>query len=262
MAMGADPTKVMGRRVVATLIDGTLVLGPVIAYSSSELTYVTKDQIAPRTLTTFCDSYIQANDGSVCFRLGDSAYYGSGGAGPSLVLMGLAVVMFVVLQGLTGWTVGKLITGIRTVREDGQNAGLLKCLIRWLMWIVDGLPFAGLVGFIVGLTTTGHRRVGDMVAKTFVVRSTAAGHAVQIPGLTTAPGVTTADLGSIPAPPVAKHGPQWDDARGTYIQWDPEQQAWVQWDEAGRVWNRMPGQGGDEPPPAPPPPPPPPPPSL
>ncbi len=31
-------------------------------------------------------------------------------------------------------------------------------------------------------------------------------------------------------------GPQWDEARGTYIQWDPVLKAWMQWDQPGGRW--------------------------
>jgi uncharacterized RDD family membrane protein YckC len=263
MAMGADPTKVMGRRVIASLIDGTLVIVPAALIASSQFEYLERSELNGVTPTAYCSQYID-QVGGFCVSVGDRVYFDKGGAGPSVTLFGLAIVMFVVLQGLTGWTVGKLITGIRTVREDGQKAGLLKCLIRWLMWIVDGLPFAALVGFIVALTSSGHRRVGDMVAKTFVVRSTSVGQPVFVPGVTAPPTITTAagttpwitpDAGAVAPPPTAKPGPQWDEARGTYIQWDPEQRAWMQWDEAGRIWNRVPGQAGDAPPPPPPPPP-------
>jgi hypothetical protein len=161
------------------------------------------------------------------------------------------------------------VTGIRTVRDDGRPPGLLKALVRWLLWIVDGFPYVlPLVGFITALTTVGHRRVGDMAAGTYVVRSSAAGSPVVVPGLTAppppagyAPGVpwatTTppppaASWGAAPpgpgtpvpgpAAPAAPPGPQWDEARGTYIQWDPAQGAWLQWDEGPRTWIRIPGQ--------------------
>jgi hypothetical protein len=49
---------------------------------------------------------------------------------------------------------------------------------------VDGLC-AGLVGFIVALTSRGHRRVGDMAAKTFVVGGQYMGYPVAVPGMTT-----------------------------------------------------------------------------
>jgi uncharacterized RDD family membrane protein YckC len=153
-------------------------------------------------------------------------------------------VLLIVLQAFTGFTPGKLITGVRTVREDGRPPGFGKALVRWLLWIVDGFPyFLPLVGFIVGGTTVGHRRVGDMVAKTFVVRAAAAGSPVIVPGLTAPPAPTGwgAPSAPVPASPPTDR-PQWDEGRGTYIQWDPAQQSWMQWSEATRTWSPIPGQ--------------------
>src|SRR3546814_9866866 len=92
----------------------------------------------------------------------------NGGAAAMFWVANLA--MLVVLQGLTGWTIGKLITGLRVVGEDGRAPGLGKALLRWVLWVLDGFPYVlPLVGGIVALTTVGHRRVGAMAAKTFVV---------------------------------------------------------------------------------------------
>ena len=137
--------------------------------------------------------------------------------------------------------------------------------MRWLLWIVDGFPYVipGLTGFIVALTTAGHRRVGDMAAKTFVVKRAAAGtpirscdaassssarrppsggaragrhrrpHPARPPagarpsiraGRLGQPGPARAAAARRPARALAAtEGPQWDEARGTYIQWDPAQ---------------------------------------
>jgi hypothetical protein len=253
----------MGRRVVATLIDGVIVLAPVTAYEFSELSYVTTDDLAAsnESVTQFCDRYDDTHSSGFCYASEgiDRAYYGNPDSGPQLVYTGLLLLMFVFLQGVAGWTVGKLIVGIRCVREDGAPPGVLKAFLRWVFWLVDGLPFVipALVGFIVGLTTVGHRRVGDMVAKTFVVRKQAAGQPVVVPGLNAPPleaaWGTDGATGYAPAP-TAKHGPQWDEARGTYIQWDPAQSAWMQWDEAGRAWHPIPvpTPGDDDIPPPPP----------
>ena len=41
-------------------------------------------------------------------------------------------------------------------------------MVRWLLLVVDAF-FCFLVGLITALATTGHQRVGDLVAKTYVV---------------------------------------------------------------------------------------------
>jgi len=279
----SDPTKVIGRRVLATLIDAALVLVPVIVLVTSSIEYLPEDRL-DRSGSQFCDDYLDADSGRLCFDMtdvDDRVYFiDSAPNGANLLFLVLSVLMLVVLQGLTGWTIGKLVTGIRTVRDDGRPPGLLKALVRWLLWIVDGFPYLlPLVGFITAVTTVGHRRVGDMAAGTYVVRASAAGSPIVVPGLTAPPppaghapgvpwGTTTPpspDAGrgtttpptpgtswgdaatSAPQPtstttPASASGPQWDEARGTYIQWDPAQGAWLQWDESTRAWVRIPGQ--------------------
>lgn len=254
-AGSADPTAVIGRRVVAALIDGAVVLVPGGAIASSQMEYITRERVGSG-FDDFCSEYLDQQDGGSCFQLGDRAYFNDDTANPgSFAVLGLALVLLVVLQGLTGWTVGKLLAGIRTVKEDGSVPGIGRALVRWLLLVVDALPCIPLVGFITALTTQGHRRVGDLAAKTFVVRSSAAGRPVLVPGLTTAPsapvgygapaGHGTPGAWSSPgptAPNVPTAAPQWDEARRTYIQWDAHQHRWLQWDEATRTWSPIPGQ--------------------
>lgn len=267
-----DPTAVFGRRVLATLIDAVLILVPAIIVLSASFEYLEVDSL-DRDPQTFCDDYIDQQNG-FCLNFADvddRVYFTDGlGSGSGAVYWGGTFLLLVVVQGLTGWTVGKLITGIRTVGEDGRPPGLLKAFLRWLMWVVDAFPYViPLLGPIVAGTTQGHRRVGDMVAKTFVVRSSAAGAPIVVPGLTgPASSMTYAGggaWGSGPAPwaptgaandPAAggwaapgaasttpgADGPQWDAARNTYIQWDPAQRRWLQWDESERTWSVIPGQ--------------------
>ncbi len=261
----ADPTAVFGRRVLAALLDAALILVPVIMLITSEFEYLSEDRLDVSG-EDFCDAFLDQEGGFCISGINDRVYFndGSTGAGTA-VYWGGTFALLVLLQGFTGWTFGKLITGIRVVREDGRPPGFVKALVRWLLWIVDGFPYViPLVGFIVGLTTTGHRRVGDMAAKTFVVRSSAAGSPVVVPGLTAAPAAAAAPWGA-PAPPTdpsaagwgapaapptappapaapAVPAPQWDEARRTYIQWDPTQSTWMQWDEATKTWSRIPGQ--------------------
>ena len=279
MSTVADPTDVVGRRVVASLIDGALVLGPSIAVLSSSFEYLEEDDLADigyLDADDYCDDYLEQFEDHICVAVNDEAWFSDATAGFFGLGLLLTIVMFVLLQGLTGWTVGKLVTGIRTVREDGGKPGIGRAFVRWVLWLVDGLPVAALVGFITALTTNGHRRVGDMVAKTFVVRASAAGRPVLVPGVTgppaaplpgapIAPPPPAAD-GSVPPPPTAApappaptSAPQWDEVRGTYIQWDPQASAWMQWDEQARRWDPIPGQAAAAPPPPPPAAPPPPP---
>jgi uncharacterized RDD family membrane protein YckC len=243
-----DPTAVIGRRVVAAVIDGVAIVAPGIAIATSQMEYITRERVGSG-FDDFCDTYMEQQDGT-CVQFGDRAYFddSAGGPGP-FVGIGLALLLLVVLQGLTGWTIGKLLTGLRTVKEDGSAPGISKALLRWVLLVIDGLPCIPLVGFICALTTQGHRRVGDMAAKTFVVKRSAAGQPILVPGLTQAPVAMGAPAawgapgaGGVAAPNVPPQAPQWDAARGTYIQWDPALQRWLQWDEAARTWSPIDGQ--------------------
>ena len=149
--------------------------------------------------------------------------------------------------------------------SDGTVPGIGKAIVRWLIWIVDSLPVFWLVGIITAATSTGHRRVGDMAANTLVVRADAAGRPIGTPGMANpaaAYGAPTSPSAygatAVPAP-TAKPGPQWDEARGTYIQWDPEVQSWMQWDDTTKQWGAIAVTPTPAPVPPPPPPPPPPP---
>jgi uncharacterized RDD family membrane protein YckC len=106
-------------------------------------------------------------------QLGDRIWYVDGSEAGLLYLINFtgALILFGVLPGLTGWTPGKLLTGLRVVRADRSRAGLGRNLVRPFLWIVDGFPYflPGLVGFIMILATKEHRRVADLVAGTFVV---------------------------------------------------------------------------------------------
>lgn len=263
MAWVADPTNVVGRRVAAALLDGLLVAVVTFVGLTADMTRISDEMVTAGPydgITDFCDAYMDAFDDELCFPyLDGDALYGSPDGWTFVAWFGTAVGLFVLLQGLTGATPGKLATGIRVVREDGSRPGIGRAGIRWVLWIVDGLPFLALVGFITSLTTTGHRRVGDMVAKTFVVRREAAGRPILVPGVTAPPGTPPPP---VPQAPLSTTGPNWDEARGTYVQWDPGARTWMAWDEAARRWDPIPGQVAAPPPPPPPVPTPPPPPAV
>ncbi|HEX8803635.1 MAG TPA: RDD family protein, partial [Acidimicrobiales bacterium] len=180
-----DATAVMGRRTAAAVVDGLVVSVPALLVFSNSLEYLDEEDVGV-PIGDFCDIYRDQHDTTACFTAGDRVYFTDEiSPAASLTGLGISILMLVVLQGLTGFTLGKLLFGIRTVREDGQAPGLGKAIIRWLLLIVDSAPWClPLVGFIVALTSTGHRRVGDMAAKTFVVGKADMGRPVVVPGLT------------------------------------------------------------------------------
>ena len=276
-----DPTKVVGRRVVAAIIDFLIVLIPAILLITATFEYTDVADLSHERRAVL-QTYEDQTDG-VCYNaedLDDRVYYSddSNLYGPGYLWIS-SFLFLVVLQAFTGWSPGKLLLGLRVVREDGSKPGFLKALARWVLWIVDLFPYIipGLTGFIVALSTPGHRRVGDYGARTFVVKRAAAGTPITIedsgqllvgepaagpavPGWAPPPAAPDAPTGwgpaadptpGGPAPPApvvpgapspTTEGPQWDEARGTYIQWDPAQEKWMQWDEGFKAWTVIPGQ--------------------
>jgi uncharacterized RDD family membrane protein YckC len=89
-----------------------------------------------------------------------------------LIIIGLVpILLFIVMQGLTGKTPGKAVLGIKVVKGDGSPPGLLRTLGRELMWIVD----FWIVALIAALASQNNQRLGDMVAGTYVVDKNFAG---------------------------------------------------------------------------------------
>ncbi len=94
---------------------------------------------------------------------------------------GLAALMFLVVfvisilyksyfEATSGATPGKRVMGIKVVREDGGVPGWGAAIVRNVLYIVDGIGLY-LVGFILMLATEKKQRLGDMAARTIVVKA-------------------------------------------------------------------------------------------
>lgn len=147
-------TRVVGRRVVATIADLAIVV------------------VVGWMLTLPGAIAAGAGDGNIISNLVYDAL--------SIILGWYGVAIFVVLyptyyvlaEGLFGRTLGKRAVGIRVVREDGGGGpGIGKAALRALLFFtVDGfLWFAP--AFVVALATEKNQRLGDIAAKTLVVRA-------------------------------------------------------------------------------------------
>ncbi len=94
--------------------------------------------------------------------------------------LGMVVILFLIgsfcyyllLEGLTGYTLGKFVLRIQVVNGEGRPPGMIKSLIRTLIYLVDTNPllFWGLPAGICVLVTPRKQRIGDMVANTYVVK--------------------------------------------------------------------------------------------
>jgi uncharacterized RDD family membrane protein YckC len=162
----SKPTQVVGRRVAAFLIDLVILYGLTFAlfFAMADTEEEQLQKLIEGDLDADSTTY-----GNI--QIGDNEYSLAGGDFILWLFITFLIgfLYMVVLQGLKGWTPGKLALGIRVVDESGKTGpGIGKAALRWLLWVVDGFFFY-LVAFVTALATEKNQRVGDMVAKTFVV---------------------------------------------------------------------------------------------
>lgn len=100
--------------------------------------------------------------------------YGAGGLVVAAMLAGNWFIEVWVPVRWLGGTPGMRWLGLRVLTEQGGRPALRAYMIRWLMMIVDGYVF-GLVGALAIAFSPRHQRLGDMVARTVVVRRGAGG---------------------------------------------------------------------------------------
>lgn len=74
----------------------------------------------------------------------------------------VAILYFIVFEGITGTTIGKMLMGLKVVKEDGTPCGITSAFIRNLVRPFDIVTF-----FI--WATNKQQRLGDFMAKTYVV---------------------------------------------------------------------------------------------
>lgn len=199
-----QPTKVVGQRVGAMLIDSLIV------FAFNTAVFFAMAQTDEDVVRGLSEGDIDL-DTSTYFNLdlGDETYRLVGGDFLLWLLITTVVgfLYWMLLPGLKGWTVGKLATGIRVVKDDGTcPAGVGKNVVRQLLWVADSFPYfiPYLTGFVVALSNDRNKRVGDMVAGTLVVRAEAAGRPLPAagpaqPGYAAAPGPPAAQPSGPPA---------------------------------------------------------------
>ncbi len=276
-----DSTAVMGKRIGAYVIDlviaGVISLVAAIFFLGADEWPPTAEDIAANPglealadIENPCDIdtrfFCEYSDGTVIFAEGgDFAAF-------VLISVGAWLLMHWVVSSAAGGSPGKLIVGLRVVdQQTGELAGWGKNLGRTLLWIVDSQPFGfPLVGLITGIVSKGHRRVGDMVAKTLVVDKTSVGTPPVVPGLTTEPvaatgfppvqggfsppppgGAAAPPIGEpiappdsfvappegTPPPPEASAAPATPEPDGISApKWDVDRNAYIQWDPELNAW--------------------------
>ncbi len=165
-----DPTAVMGRRIVAYIVDSLLISGVFIAVMA-----LTKNNAYTHAPSGACQILRDRGFSGQCLQYGSRVYtWKNGGAAAGYGTSALVSFLdLVVLQGITGASIGKMIVRLRVVNAQGEPCGVGRAFVRWLLLVVDGACFV--VGLLVALLTQPHRRIGDMAAGTYVVALAAAG---------------------------------------------------------------------------------------
>lgn len=80
------------------------------------------------------------------------------------------LVYYTLLEGLLGFTPGKLLFGLRIVKDDvPERPGLARAFVRSAARLVDGAGFY-LLGWALALSSPHRQRLGDRLAGTLVVR--------------------------------------------------------------------------------------------
>ena len=205
----ADPTAVFGRRTLAYLIDAAIAVALFIV----TFAFVASSEDLGSTIAaeSTCDALNELDSGYFCIPFDTSVLLADGDDFTTLLLVtGIYFVATqLLLPTLTGFSPGKAIVGLRVVNQQTfEIAGFGAHLVRWLLWIVDSLPWLfPLVGLISGLSSNGHRRVGDMAAKTVVIDKVWVGRPLPVPGVNSvvpaaAPfAVSPPPFGASPPPP-------------------------------------------------------------
>lgn len=124
--------------------------------------------------------------------------------GQAFVIVVMATAMAgipITLETLThGRTVGKLVLGLRTVRDDTGPIGLRHATIRALVGTVELWLTLGSLALIVAMTNEKARRLGDLLAGTYVVRDRVRLRMTEPPQASPrlADWARTADIGILP----------------------------------------------------------------
>ena len=89
---------------------------------------------------------------------------------PFVAYLVVCLGYYALLEVATGQTVGKMIMGLTVASADGGEAGPGAIVLRNVLRIIDALPFLYIVGLITAAVSKRNQRVGDLAARTVVVR--------------------------------------------------------------------------------------------
>lgn len=171
-------TAVVGRRIGAAVVDMILFVAAGVGLFFA---------FAPTASATGeCARDLGSDTGAAaCFVWDGTAYQLDGGrAFAYLSLVGVLWLLYHGLYQALTPTTGKRLFRVDVVDGTGARAPVGRTLVRSLplavaaLLSVPGLAFAALVGFVTVLVHPRHRRVGDLIARTYVVGRESVGTAV------------------------------------------------------------------------------------
>ncbi len=176
-----DPslTKVLFRRVVAALIDFATVglLAFYFASTQSEKFLITErdqrnnepiwSEFDFERIQSYADGFNRAEefgDTLHVFDLVDVILI-------TVVTTLLFLLSKVLIPANTGWSLGQGILGLRVTDENGEPPSLVRHLTRMVPALIDVLPviLPGLAGWLLARRSVQTQRLGDRIAKTFVI---------------------------------------------------------------------------------------------
>jgi len=80
------------------------------------------------------------------------------------------ILYFSYFESTSGQTPGKRAMGIKVTKEDGEKLTFGNALVRTILRIIDGIAFY-ILGLIIILVTERKQRLGDILARTIVVKA-------------------------------------------------------------------------------------------
>jgi uncharacterized RDD family membrane protein YckC len=176
-----DVTAVLGRRYGAFLIDAAIslvVFGLLFFATASTHTRAEMLREPGCHLSANDSSQVECNNRAVV-TVNDTVYEAEGGMYLLLCVL-FTLLYFALMEGLTGATAGKHMTGLRVVSPEGKTIGLPRALVRWAVFAVDGPLTLFICGIVTSSVSAGHRRLGDMAANSYVIAKADAGRAVNV----------------------------------------------------------------------------------
>jgi len=144
----------IGRRAMARTVDTLLMTLPMFALAGWFLATFDVEQFVQQ---------MQTNPQQMVIAILASVF-------GTLAYMLLLAIVFGTLEGVYGWSPGKLVCGLRVIRTTLEPIGVLRGLIRQFLLLADGF-FNYLVGGAMVAVLTKQQRLGDLAADSIVIEA-------------------------------------------------------------------------------------------